>query len=523
MRKWICFVCCVLLLFAMAVIAAAAESEPAPQTEECTHSVSAWQTAGDQQHSGVCSLCGETQAENHTWGDPTSSATCTSDGQKTYTCTKCSTTKSESVSATGHAYGNWTAVDESNHKRVCAACSTEETGTHSHSTETITKQASCKEEGKRDLVCICGHIVKKDETIPKLSHSFGDWTHTAQKHSRICAGCGETEDADHKFDKMTVVKAATCAEEGQTTKTCSTCGYTTEPEKTAKLTTHTYDNACDDTCNVCENKRDAGHKFSKLWSSSGVGHWHECSACKEKADEAKHVPGPAATEKEPQVCLTCDYVMTPKKKHVHSYDKQWSKDKTGHWYACTGCEEQKSFAVHSYDDVCDDQCNICGYKNADAHDFKDNWHTTEKNHQQVCRKCGEKGPVENHVPGPEATETEAQLCTVCGYVLMPAVEHTHVFGTQWLNNGESHWQECECGQQTIPEIHQWDDGVKEKGGRIRFICEECGLERTELQEKSGFPWWILIVIVGVLLAACVAVYVYYFVLPKQEGKYSRKD
>lgn len=523
MRKWLCMAVCFLLIMTMAVTVCAVEEEQVGLTEECTHSVAVWQSAGDGTHSGSCTLCEDTVTENHTWGTPVNTATCTADGQKTYTCTKCHATKTEAVAATGHSFGNWTTEGDSGHKRVCTACSAVETGAHSQSSETITKQASCKEEGKRDLVCICGHIVKKDEVIPKTAHSYGSWTHTEEKHSRTCSGCGNAELADHKFDKVTVVKTATCAEEGQTTKTCSTCGYTSAPEKTAKLTTHTYDNACDDTCNVCGNKREAGHKPGKTWSSSGIGHWHECSVCKEKLDEGKHVPGPAATEDRPQVCLTCDYVMTPKKNHVHEYDKQWSKDKTGHWHTCTGCDEQKNFAAHDYDDVCDDQCNICGYKNEDAHDFTDSWHTTEKNHQPICRVCGKKGQSEAHIPGIAATEENDQLCTVCGYVLESASEHDHVFGDQWLNNGQSHWQECECGQQTIPEVHDWDEGKKEKGGKLRFTCRECGLERTEIPEKSGFPWWILFTVLGLLLAGGAGVFVFYWKMPKQTGRFSRKD
>lgn len=523
MRNMICVLASILLLMSMSMAADAQEHDLSPQTEECSHSVSAWQSSGETSHSGTCSLCGDAQTENHTWGEPVNSATCTADGQKTYTCTKCGATKTETASASGHSFGSWSSVDETTHKRSCTICSSEENASHSQSSETVTQKASCTSEGKRDLVCVCGHILKKDETIPKLDHSYGAWATEEGKHSRTCSGCGNVDSGSHKFDEATVVKAATCKEEGQMTKKCSVCAFTSQPEKIDKLTTHTYENACDDTCNVCDYKREAGHKYSKTWSSNGVGHWRSCTVCDGKTDEGKHIPGPAATEKKEQICLTCDYVMTPKKNHVHAFDNKWSTDKTGHWYACAGCDDQKSFAMHSYDNACDETCNICGYKNENAHDFSGSWHTTEKNHQQVCRLCGLKRPAEGHTPGPEASEKEAQTCIVCGYILAPLVEHDHVFGTRWLNNGQSHWQECECGQQTIPEVHEWNEGDKEKGGRIRFTCRTCGLERTEILESSGFPWWILITIVGLLLAGCVALYVYYFVLPKQEGKYSRKD
>jgi len=44
-----------------------------------------------------------------------------------------------------------------------------------------------------------------------------------------------------------------------------------------------------------------------------------------------------------------------------------------------------------FDTACDDDCGLCGYRR-----------------------------IVNHIPGPEATETTAQLCTKCGKVMNPA-------------------------------------------------------------------------------------------------------
>lgn len=523
-KRLICLIVCVLLPLTMAVTAAAEETNQnllRSESQICVHSVSAWQSAGDTSHTGVCTLCGETQTENHSWGEPTGTdAACTAEGMKTYTCSRCPATKTETISATGHSFGSWTYVDGINHKRVCPVCNAEETVAHSQSTETVTQAATCTEEGKKDLICVCGHIISKDVAIPRIDHAYGTWTADAATHSRSCTECSDVDSKNHKFDKVTVVKAATCKDAGELTKTCSTCGYTSVPESIAKLTTHTYDNSCDDTCNVCEEKRDAGHKFSSVWSKNGIGHWYTCTVCGEKKDENKHIPGPAATEEKEQVCLTCAYVMMPKKNHVHDYEKTWSTDDAGHWYACTGCDGQKSFAVHSYDDACDTECNDCGYKNEAAHEFAYST-STAKNHQAVCAVCGEKKTAEEHVPGPEATEKEPQLCTICGYILAPVLDHTHAFGTTWRNNGQSHWQECECGEQSIPEAHTWDGGVEEKDDKICFTCTLCALERTEEQGSSGFPWWILFTVLGLVLVGGVGVLFYILKMSKQTGKYAK--
>ena len=53
----------------------------------------------------------------HTWdgGTVTTAATCTEAGEKTYTCTVCSATKTEVIAATGHSYaGEWSS-DNTHH------------------------------------------------------------------------------------------------------------------------------------------------------------------------------------------------------------------------------------------------------------------------------------------------------------------------------------------------------------------------------------------------------------------------
>ena len=53
------------------------------------------------------------------------------------------------------------------------------------------------------------------------------------------------------------------------------------------------------------------HNYAATWSSDADGHWHECSLCHDKKDEAAHTPGAAATETTPQKCTKCDYIITP--------------------------------------------------------------------------------------------------------------------------------------------------------------------------------------------------------------------
>lgn len=79
---------------------------------------------------------GETIAKtDHDWTITETEATCEHDGMKTYTCDICSTTKSESIKASGHKFGAWTTTKEvdvfskEEQKRTCSICGKTETRT----------------------------------------------------------------------------------------------------------------------------------------------------------------------------------------------------------------------------------------------------------------------------------------------------------------------------------------------------------------------------------------------------------
>ena len=83
----------------------------------------------------------------------------------------------------------------------------------------------------------------------------------------------------------------------------------TKTESITKLTTHTYDNSCDTDCNVCGLSRTVTHDYETTWSQDKTNHWHECSICKDKKDEAAHTPGEVATATTDQTCTICGYVL----------------------------------------------------------------------------------------------------------------------------------------------------------------------------------------------------------------------
>lgn len=148
------------------------------------------------------------------------------------------------------------------------------------------------------VVCGSGH-----------QHAWQDATCTAPK---TCTVCGATEGAaaQHSYGDGVITKPATCKETGIKTYTCTGCSAT-KTEKINKLTTHTYDNDCDATCNVCAQSRTVSHDYQTAWSMDETNHWHECSVCREKTDVAAHVPGAEATETTAQTCTVCGYEIAP--------------------------------------------------------------------------------------------------------------------------------------------------------------------------------------------------------------------
>ncbi|MGM9589648.1 MAG: hypothetical protein ACI3V0_05680 [Faecousia sp.] len=368
---------------------------------------------------------------------------------------------------------------------------------HSWDAGTITIDATCQQAGQKTFTCaVCGKT--RTEEIPMLStHQYGPWNHTATMHYRQCSVCLVEDSGNHNW-KEEVIKKPTCKDTGIQIKSCTICGFS-ETVALQKLTDHTYDSACDEECNVCGFTRTISHTYTTTWSKDYNGHWNECTKCGKRKNEAKHTAGPAATETTDQVCTVCNYVIAAKKPHTHSYGTEWTSDEVGHWHACTGCDEEKGYASHKYDNDCDSECNICGYQREDGHVYDQEWVTTKFAHWTVCSVCGEDSPHEKHIPGPEATEETPQLCTVCGFELAPIAEHTHNFGGLWHQNQDSHWQECSCGELSVPVAHVWDAGVKNRNDTITYTCVNCGAEKTEAAARSGFSWVTLILIILALI------------------------
>lgn len=233
-----------------------------------THSYSSWAKVNDSQHKHTCSVCGNVETVNHTWngGTVTKSASCKETGIRSYTCTGCGATKTETISKTNdHKYGAWsiakqpTCTDKGTQVRTCSVCGKVETKEvaalgHSFSNPTVTKEPTCTETGIETGVCTrCGK--ESTNQIPAKGHSFED---------------------------PITVKEATDTEEGLITRKCSICGETVEeviPAKSSGTSESSEITSSDDPATSSETNTDTevvadktgytenGEKFAlPLWS-----------------------------------------------------------------------------------------------------------------------------------------------------------------------------------------------------------------------------------------------------------------
>ena len=181
-----------------------------------------------------------------------------------------------------------------------------------------------------------------------------------------------------------------------------------------------------------------GHAYGSDWKYDSTNHWHECSRCHDKKDEAAHsasewIIDTAATEtaegakhKECTVCkkvLETATIPATGSSHTHSYGTDWKYDDTNHWHECE-CSDKADIAAHSASEWIIDTA---------------------------------------------ATETaegaKHKECTVCKKVLetatIPATgsSHTHSYGTDWKYDDTNHWHECECSDKADIAAHSASEWI----------------------------------------------------------------
>ena len=137
---------------------------------------------------------------------------------------------------------------------------------------------------------ISGSVTRASKTIPVEEDTDGIVDGLIAT-SVSFSGNVVTITCDHDWSDWTVVKEATCTEDGLMERVCSLCG-----EKETKTIP-------------------AAHSWTTVWKYNSSKHWHECSVCGLKKDEAGHTmilidavpPTPEENGFYLYDCEVCDY------------------------------------------------------------------------------------------------------------------------------------------------------------------------------------------------------------------------
>ena len=223
----------------------------------------------------------------------TTAATCTTAGVRTYTCSKCSHSYTESIATKGHTWTGATCTSP----QTCSVCNATSGTAAGHSyTSKVTTAATCTAAGVRTYTCSkCSHSYT--ETIAKLGHNYSSsytvdtpaTCTTAGSKSQHCTRCTAKQNVTsipatgHSYTSK-VTKEPTCTATGVRTYTCLKCSHS-YTETIAKLG-HNYSSSYTiDTPAICTTAGSKSQHCSRCTSKQNVtaipatGHNYVNGAC----------------------------------------------------------------------------------------------------------------------------------------------------------------------------------------------------------------------------------------------------
>ena len=400
-------------------------------------------------------------------------ATCTEKGWEAYeTCSRCSYTTYQEDPALGHDWGEWnTTIEatedaEGEQTRTCRRCNYKETVpipklTHTHSMEHHPAAAPDCGTGTSGNIeywsCSgCSKVFRDedgtdeidfDQTILSPDHApVSAWSTDESSHWHVCGKCSQAlSPAAHDYD-------------GADDPDCNTCGYTRHIH--ALTPVPAVSATCSSAGNI-EHYRcaDCGKLFR-----DGAG-TQELTAEEVAIEKLSHTPEPipavpATCEQDGLTvgskCSVCQEVIIP----------QATAPALGHDWQPAACETPKTCKRDG-----------CGATEGGplGHDWTAGWMSDAGFHWHECLRenCGEKSGHAAHIPGPAATETAPQTCTECGYVIAPALEHTHVYDRQ---STDARYLKAAAGCTTKAVYF------------CSCACGEAGTETFEVGTPLGHDW-----------------------------------
>lgn len=334
-----------------------------------------------------CEGCGSsfvsdhTSALGHRWNDGKIIAepSCTGEGVKQYTCTRCGVTELETLPAAGHTLGEGATCLNPGTCTTCGAVLDKATG---HSFKAVITDPTCTKIGYTTFTCAnCGFSYKSDYT-DALGHNHkphvtaptcteGGYT------TYICTRCEDsfvddyTDALGHDWDEGRIVADSICIGDGVMEYRCQRCGYHRLEAISLKGHTPGAEATCTapQLCTVCGAVlvEPTGHSYTTAETKptcTELGYTtYTCDKCAEshKADYVNatgHTAGDWIVDKAPTTsaegsrhkeCVNCGEVMETEdmdKIYLHSYTDNYGKAIVGD-YLITVTETANNRPIHN--------------------------------------------------------------------------------------------------------------------------------------------------------------------------------
>ena len=179
-----------------------------------------------------------------------------------------------------HTYSTEWSTDETNHWHECTCGDKKDVAAHTPGAEaTETTPQTC---------AVCGYVIKaalghthnfnQKNTSEAYLKSSATFTKKAVYYYSCTCGEKGTETFESGETAPHSYSTEWSSDETNHWHKCSVCHAKKDEEP------HTYDNACDTTCNDCGKTRETSHSFGSEWYRNAEKHWHECTVCGFKKD-----------------------------------------------------------------------------------------------------------------------------------------------------------------------------------------------------------------------------------------------
>ena len=256
--------------------------------------------------------------------------------------------------------------------------------------------------------------VSKAWTFTVKSSSSSSCSHTYDNAcDTTCNKCGATRNTSHSYTNACDTS-------------CNTCGAT-------RSISHSYVSDCDTSCDICGATRTAYCSSDNLVYTyfNDRKHIAECSICG-KTFETLHYPGSVT-----------QYT------HFNS---------TQHWFYCVECGENFEYSDHDYSNSSDETCNYCDYVRVITHTYDNACDTT-------CNECGETRNTAHKYNGEYDTDhfEHWQYCVECH---TPSEREDHIYD----NDCDTLCDVCNASNSRREPAHTYSNGCD-------TTCNVCGATR----------------------------------------------